>query len=650
MRGFLLHSGASASPADAHGLPSPPAWLQLHPADLDQGVDPARDLHAHVNDRWCRSNALPAGHRCWDAFSVLQERSLHEQLHVVTQLGMSQQWRGDAAQTVGALWRSANRFLAGEQALPAALQLELARIGRLDHATALRRYLIDRHARGWPLLFYFDVQPDLLQPDAHIVVLRPAGLSLPDATLYGGTDPLALRWQQALREYATTVFCLLGHSPQQAGVQAEAVLALEASLAAATPSGHGADNGPMQRRVTIAEADAGNPLFSWREFLHSQGLPATDHISLPHPAFHTCWQRLLHQVPAWVWRAYLQLHTVDSLADALHEPLAVARQRFLHGTRGEARDVPAWQRILCNIEQHAGASLGELYLQNVGRDTAPLLQLCELLRGSLRQHIASSRWLADSTRDAALAKLQALRFCIGGNSTAPLHPLLGGHDWTESLLALRSSHHRHALRRLRQPVDRDALRLTPQTPNACYDPIRNIVEIPAALLRPPFFHGSGEHAANLGGIGAVIAHEMMHAFGHQGSRFDAGGALRATWKLGDHLRFDRRSTALAQFIDRAPGVPRDYHGERHLPENTADLAGLAAAFHALPAGSSADDGRRFFHTWASCWRQLLAPAEATWRQRFDTHAPAVVRVNAASAAIPGFARLFGAAGDGFRFW
>ena len=63
--------------------------------------------------------------------------------------------------------------------------------------------------------------------------------------------------------------------------------------------------------------------------------------------------------------------------------------------------------------------------------------------------------------------------------------------------------------------------MTPQTINAYYNPVRNEIVFPAAILQPPFFNLEADDAVNYGGIGAVIGHEMGHGFDDQGRRFDA---------------------------------------------------------------------------------------------------------------------------------
>ena len=76
------------------------------------------------------------------------------------------------------------------------------------------------------------------------------------------------------------------------------------------------------------------------------------------------------------------------------------------------------------------------------------------------------------------------------------------------------------INKLGKPIDRTEWGMTPQTINAYYNPTMNEIVFPAAILQPPFFNVEADDAINYGGIGAVIGHEISHAFDDQGSKYD----------------------------------------------------------------------------------------------------------------------------------
>src|SRR5438309_8547262 len=120
--------------------------------------------------------------------------------------------------------------------------------------------------------------------------------------------------------------------------------------------------------------------------------------------------------------------------------------------------------------------------------------------------------------------------------------------------------------------------MTPQTVNAYYNAGMNEIVFPAAILQPPFFDPKADDAANYGGIGAVIGHEIGHGFDDQGSKFDGDGNLKDWWTDADRKEFDKRAKMLIEQYDSyVPAQLTDgqhVNGALTIGENIGDLGGL----------------------------------------------------------------------------
>ncbi len=57
--------------------------------------------------------------------------------------------------------------------------------------------------------------------------------------------------------------------------------------------------------------------------------------------------------------------------------------------------------------------------------------------------------------------------------------------------------YRRNLAKLGKPVDHSEWRMRPQTINAYYNPTRNEITFPAAILQPPFFDARGRRCGEL---------------------------------------------------------------------------------------------------------------------------------------------------------
>ena len=212
-------------------------------------------------------------------------------------------------------------------------------------------------------------------------------------------------------------------------------------------------------------------------------------------------------------------------------------------------------------------------------------------------------------------------------------------DLVGNVQRARAFGYRYWLAKVGQTVDRSEWFAGPQIVNAFYNPNQNEILFPAGILQPPFFDAAADDAANYGGIGVVIGHEISHAFDDEGSRYDAIGNLRNWWTEADRTAFEKMTHGMIAQYDAFSPLP-GYHvnGALTLGENAADNAGLAVAvkaYHAMLAGKSAPviDGytgdQRLFLAFAQIWKAKTRDAAAIERLKTDPHSPGQFRANGA---------------------
>jgi predicted metalloendopeptidase len=258
-----------------------------------------------------------------------------------------------------------------------------------------------------------------------------------------------------------------------------------------------------------------------------------------------------------------------------------------------------------------------------------------------RESITALDWMGPETRREALAKLELIRPQIGYPAKARDYDglVIRRDDLVGNIMRARRFDYDYWMARLGREVDRDEWFATPQTVNAYYSPSRNGIVFPAGILQPPFFDARADDAANYGAIGAVIGHEISHAFDDQGSRFDGTGNLRNWWSDEDRARFDARTRGLvAQYDAYSPLEGYHVNGALTLGENVADNAGLAIAARAYrlsltqcPAPEIDGYGgeQRLFIAYAQVWRDKMRDAARIERLKVDPHSPGQFRANGA---------------------
>jgi len=355
-----------------------------------------------------------------------------------------------------------------------------------------------------------------------------------------------------------------------------------------------------------------------------------------------------------VWRDYLKIHLLRAYAPWLGSDFDAAYFDFYGRELGGAEQPePLWKRALTSINGHLGDALGQLYVEEHFPPAARerMLTMVENLRAAFAEAISESAWMSESTRQQALAKLDALNVKIGypdewrDYSALQLQP----GDLVGNLQRIRLWRHARDVALLGQPVDPDEWFMPVQTVNAYYSPTMNEIVFPAAILQPPFFNLAADDAVNYGAIGGVIGHEIGHAFDDQGSRYDGEGNLNNWWTEQDRARFDALGQQLVAQFSRYEALPGEFiNGELTLGENIGDLGGLSMAMRAyrlsLTGSPPVLDGftgeQRVFLGWAQAWRVKRRDEFVRSLLRTGPHSQPEFRVNGVVVNIDAFHDAF----------
>ena len=189
----------------------------------------------------------------------------------------------------------------------------------------------------------------------------------------------------------------------------------------------------------------------------------------------------------------------------------------------------------------------------------------------------------------------------------------------------------------------------PQQVNAYYHPNLNEIVFPAAILQPPFFNKDADDAVNFGAMGAVVGHEMTHAFDDKGRKFNYAGTLTDWWTEDDAKEYEQRKDVMVQQANSYDVHGQKVQGELTCGENIADLGGLRLALRALKAkegftSTPLIDGfsatQRFFMSWSQCWRQNITKERSLQLLTIDPHGPNEMRCNGPLSNMAEFHEAF----------
>lgn len=611
------------------------------------------DFDAYANGKWLASNQIPGDEISWGSWDMLGKRSETVQQQLAEEAAADPHAMG-TRKIVADFWASGMDQARRDALGIKPVQKQLDEIDALKDVRSIAAYLRENSARGSTAPFDFGVQGDYRNSSVNMAYVVQGDLPLRDKPMYFDADKQSIR--DAYVAYLTRLFALSGSAGARAAVHAKEAMAFETRLAKASKSTEelARDASLYYHPVSLAEADRLTPNFSWTAFFKSQGVPAPQTFSLSMPGFQQEVNRMLTDVPVASWKNYLRAQALLAAAPNLSREFVDAFYTFYRNALGMKEAPPRWRQVLSRINTQVAEPMGQMYVQVAfpPQSKAQMEMLVDNLRTSLKSRIDQLTWMSPETKQKALAKWTSFMPKIG----YPDH----WRDWSDlktsrddyygNILAARAFNRRWTLAKVGKPVDRTEWDMSPQTVNAYYNPLRNEIVFPAAILQPPFFDPKADPALNYGGIGAVIGHEMTHGYDDQGSRFGPTGNFENWWTPADSKAFSALSTQLIKQYDQyavAPGLK--VSGNLTLGENIADLGGLATAFDAMQMATKGQpdpmiDGlsrdQRFFLSWATSWRNKYTPEFQKVQLRSDTHAASSVRSYAPSSNMPAFAAAF----------
>ncbi|MFZ0713944.1 M13 family metallopeptidase [Mycobacterium sp.] len=632
---------------------------------VDAGARPQDDLFGHVNGRWLADHRMPADRATDGAFRLLADRAEEQVREIITEAAAANAAEGTDPQRIGDLYAS---FMDTETIASLGVRPLLDELAGVDAALTPAQLAaelgeLQRTGIGGGTGVYVDT--DAKDSTRYLLHMSQSGLGLPDESYYRDPQHAAI-----LAEYPAHIarmFALV-YGDQEADWDATAaqIVALETKIAAAHWDVVKRRDAELTYNLrTFDELISEATGFDWAVWLHGLGgsTEQAAEVVVGQPDALTAFAALWQSEDLEDWKRWLRWRVISRRASMLTDDLVDENFAFygrtLSGTE-ELRD--RWKRGVALVENLMGDAVGRLYVERHFPPDAKarMDELVANLREAYRVSITDLEWMTPETRQRALEKLDKFTPKIGYPAKWRDYSMLVivRDDLYGNYRRGYALEYDRDLAKLGGPVDRDEWFMTPQTINAYYNPGMNEIVFPAAILQPPFFDAEADDAANYGGIGAVIGHEIGHGFDDQGAKYDGDGNLVDWWTDDDRAEFGLRTKALIEQYDvyTPRGLENGHHvnGAFTVGENIGDLGGLSIALLAYQlslGGKEAPvvDGltgvQRVFFGWAQVWRTKSRDAEAIRRLAIDPHSPPEFRCNGVIRNIDVFYDAFEVTAD-----
>ncbi len=636
-------------------IPQPPAHGRwgFDTSGIDPAVRPGDSFFDYANGAWVARTSITAEVATVSTFGELKDNARDATISILVKALTSHASPDTDVGKIAALLSAFTDDNRRDRLDLAPIAGELAEIRNAATRTAIA-ILMGRSMRDFGRsLFDLQIHEDEKDPGRHALYAAQAGLGLPDRDYYllsTFADKKA-----AYRDYVARLLDMAGWP--DAGQRADEIIAFETRIAEASWSrADGRDRDRIYNPLTPAELDALAPGFRWPAFLDAAGVGHVRIVVVRQKSAFPRLAQIFAETPVATLQAWLAFKVVDQAAPYLSSRFVNAAFHFNARTMsGRTENEPPLDRGADLVNEWLGDAVGRQY---VDRRFSPYARsnaqaLADRLKQAMRERIKNLTWMTPATKARALEKLDLLRVKVGYPDTWRDYTALtiDPADLVGNVRRAAAFRWTLTVAKLDRPVDPLEWDTTPQTVNAEYDLNRNEITLPAAILQPPIFDPNADMAINYGSIGAIIGHEITHAFDDQGRKSDGHGLLTDWWQPQDDARFRLEAAKLGAQYDTyevEPGVP--VNGALTMGENIADLGGVLLALDAYRVslhGASAPvlDGttgeQRVFLGWAQVWRHKTRPDLLKWMVTSDFHAPRRFRVDGPLRNIDAWYDAFG---------
>ncbi|WEV71965.1 M13-type metalloendopeptidase [Bifidobacterium sp. ESL0790] len=659
---------------------STPLVSGLDTTSFSSTINPGDDLFRYVNGPWIDTYDLPDDRSRYGAFDKLAEDAEAQIRDILED-------ENCPARKSQSLYRSFLDTDAINKAGITPIASDLKLVDGAQSKAELTKALGTLNVTGGPDLFDFGVYGDPEDPEHNILHIEQGGIGLPDEAYYRQDQYAPIREQYTAM--VARLLTLAGYGDAATAQEdPQRLLDVETRIAAnhwdnvATRDSQKTNNPTdfADLAATLAGFDITTWIDAWQQAYDASPAAVAQPIDLKaafsrvivhEPSFLTGLDAFWNQASLDELKLWARVSLISGWASALSSDFDKTHFDFYGRTlSGAKKQRDRWKRGVATVNGVCGEEVGREYVKRHFPESSKerMEQLVSNLIEGYRVSITDSAWLGDDTKTKALEKLSKFTPMIGYTNHWRDYTALDirpGASLVDNLRAATIYELGFQLAKVGKTVDREEWLMNPQTVNAYYEPSMNVIVFPAAILQPPFFNPEADDAANYGGIGAVIGHEIGHGFDDQGSQYDGDGKLHDWWTKSDKANFEKLTGALIEqyngFVpsqlqekyadnpDKAPHV----NGALTIGENIGDLSGVnislkAYAFAIDKANGQPLDGsdegvartlaqaptldgftglQRFFLSYASIWRTAQRVELTEQYLQIDPHSPAEFRTN-----------------------
>lgn len=605
------------------------------------------DLYLAVNGDRLEAMEIPADKAAAGGFSDLRDQMEDLMMEDLAAMAAGEIPAEDPAlEDFKAYYQLAHDFQRRDQEGHQPLQTYLDRVLALEELEDVQALVKDWILNRFPLPFAFRVSPDQKNTDQYVLYLDPGPSILPDRSYYEPDHPHRERLLSSYRDMSIQLLEALG--VDGAFDYVDRALAFDSRLAPRLKSREEvmADYSKLYNPRDLETVQGYSDFIDFGQIIQDLlGQPA-EALVVSQPDYFQDFNQLVQPDSFQDLKAWLLVQLVNTASQALSEDLRQLGSQYQLALSGNPETQSpakhAYYLAKAPYDQVIGVYYGKKYFGPQAR--ADVRDMVETMVAVFKGRLEGNSWLSGPTIQKAIEKLAAMEYLIGYPDTYPQVYAQLSVDKSETFFENRQRLIRifeaDQFSRWHQAVDRGEWHMPADMVNAYFSPLANVICFPAAILQAPFYSLDQSRSENYGGIGAVIAHEITHAFDNNGAKYDAKGNINDWWQEADRQAFQAKADEMVQIWDGIEIHGGKVNGRLTVSENIADLGGLTAALEACKLEADADVPA-FFMNWARIWCQKGRPEYLQMLLQIDVHSPNPLRANMPSRMLDAFYTAFG---------
>ncbi|MDC1321113.1 M13 family metallopeptidase [Flavobacteriaceae bacterium] len=627
--------------------------------NMDTSVDPKDDFYNYVNGNWMKTNTIPDDESRWGGFGVLRKTTRQDVLEIIKTAQINDNYKEGSDQKKALLiFETKLDTISRNKAGIKPIQHLLDAIEGINNIEELQTVYATVTGISAPFAG-IGANPDLNDSSVNTAWVFPGGLGL-QRDYYLDQDEKTKDIRKDYLKHVSKMFQFIGYNSADADNAAILILDLETKLAKPRlDKVESRDIRNFNNPMTINELTSLTPFMNWDKLISDLGIKKSlEQVLVMQPKYMVELNNVLETTSINDLKTLMKWSTIDNTANYLTTEIEKTNWEFyskrLYGSKAQR---PAEERALETVNGSVGEAIGQLYVDAKFPPEAKFKaeKMIANVIQAFQNRIQNLDWMSEITKTKAIEKLDKFTVKIAYPDTWKDYSGLKvnkGNSFAENMFAVSKWNFNQNILEIGKPVDKSEWGMSPQTVNAYFNPLNNEIVFPAAILQPPFYNYTADEAVNYGGIGAVIGHEISHAFDDSGARFDGDGNVNNWWTESDLKEFEKRGNALAEQYSSLEVLDGVFiNGKFTLGENIGDLGGVLGAYDGLQIhinengtpepidGFSAEE--RFFMSWATVWRTLIREDALRSQITTDPHSPGYNRATQPLKNVDAFYEVFG---------